>query len=359
VPALTTRRPIRSSLAVAAAAAAALLTAVIAPAAHAQPSHTTATAALSFAQTTTVGVHNAYEKETYPYLADVLDSGAALVELDVWTNDLGTGWRVGHTSPFWNDNNCVQASSAADLYTGPRDTNLSGCLSDLRAWHDAHPGHRPVVVKLEMKDGFRDVSGRGPDELDALLNRYLGDAVFGPGDLTAGRYATPDAAARAGAWPQREAMAGTFLFELIPGTVEEDDPFDTLWTDTEYARHLRSLAAAGRLDEAAAFPAVHGAQSGDPRTQRYDASLRPWFVVFDGDASAYVDGGLDTAWYDDNGYLLIMTDAQNVSPAIDDTHPTEQQARDRVTRLAAEHASIASTDWYPLPDVLQMTLPRG
>lgn len=351
-------RRTRSACAAATVTAAALLTVTAASPAEAQPQHTAA-AAFSFAQTTTVGVHNAYEKDKYPYLADALDSGAALVELDVWTNDLGYGWRVGHTSPFWNDNNCENAGSPAELRTGPRNTNLSGCLADLRAWHQAHPGHRPVVVKLELKDGFRDVSGRGPDELDALLNDYLGDAVFGPGDLTGGDYATPDAAARAGAWPAREAMAGKFLFELIPGTVEENDPFDTLWTDREYALHLRDLAAAGRLDEAAAFPAVHGAQSGDPRVQRYAAALRPWFVVFDGDASAYVDGGLDTAWYDDNGYLLIMTDAQNVAPAIDATHPTEQQARDRVARLAAEHASIASTDWYPLPDVLQMTLPRG
>jgi hypothetical protein len=340
------------------AAAAALLAATAAPLAHAQPQHTAA-AALSFAQSTTVGVHNAYEKDKYPYLADALDSGAALVELDVWANDFGAGWRVGHTSPFWNDNNCEAAATPADLRTGPRDQDLSGCLADLRAWHQAHPGHRPVVVKVEMKDGFRDVSGRGPDELDALLNRYLGDAVFGPGDLTGDGYPTPDAAARAGAWPERSAMAGRFLFELIPGTLEEDDPFDTLWTDREYALHLKSLAAAGRLDEAAAFPAVHGAEGGDPRTSRYEAALRPWFVVFDGDASAYVDGGLDTAWYDDNGYLLIMTDAQKVSPAIDGTRPTEQQARDRVTRLAAEHASIATADWYPLPQVLQMVVPRG
>lgn len=304
-------------------------------------------------------MHNAYEKDKYAYFVDALDSGAALVELDVWTNRFGWGWRVAHDSPVWNDNNCENASSPEDLRTGPRDQGLAGCLADMRAWHQADPDHPPVLVKLEMKDGFNDVGGRGPDELDALLHSYLGDAVYGPGDLVGDDHATLDAAAQAGAWPARDALTGKFLFELIPGTVEEQNPLDTLWTDEEYARHLDTLAADGRLGEAAAFPAVHGAEPGDPRTTRYAAELRPWFVVFDGDASAYTRGGIDTGWYDERGYLLVMTDAHGVAPPIDSVHPTEQQARDRVELLAGEHASFATSDWYPLPQVLSTVVPRG
>lgn len=72
------------------------------------------------------------------------------------------------------------------------------------------------------------------------------------------------------------------IFELIPGTVEEANPFDSSWTDEEYGDHLRDLYAAGSISSAQAFPAVLGAESGDPRTSRYDASIRPWFVFFDG-----------------------------------------------------------------------------
>lgn len=104
---------------------------------------------------------------------------------------------------------------------------------------------------------------------------------------------------------------------------------------------------------------MHRAEAGDPRTRYADATLRPWFVVFDGDASAYAGGSIDTAWYDRNHYLLIATDAQGVAPAIDGVHPTEAQARDRVGLMAAHHASIASADWYPLPSVLAMVVPRG
>ncbi|MFE6774854.1 phosphatidylinositol-specific phospholipase C domain-containing protein [Streptomyces sp. NPDC057702] len=316
------------------------------------------TTAPAYSATTSVGVHNAYEKSVFPHLADALDSGAALLELDVWTNAFGPGWRVSHGNPLGNDNNCAGASTVADLRARRGDRDLPGCLADLRTWHEAHPGHRPVLVKVELKDGFNDKHGRGPQAFDTLLDRTLGDALFRPGELAVG-HATLDAAVRARGWPTRDALAGRFVVELIPGTVEEKNPLDTLWTDREYALHLRDLAARDELDRATAFPAVHGAAAGDPRERYRDASIRAWFVLFDGDASQYANGSVDTAWYDRRHYLLVMTDAHRVPPAIDGTRPTEEQARTRVGELAARHASFATADWYPLPRVLSLVLPRG
>ncbi|MEE1928648.1 phosphatidylinositol-specific phospholipase C domain-containing protein [Streptomyces sp. TRM 70351] len=340
-------------------AAAVLLAALATVPAQAQPRPADAGPdALPYSATTGVGVHNAYEQAAYPYLADALDSGAALLELDVWTNAFGAGWRVSHETPLWNANNCVDASSAAELRSKARNRDLAGCLSDLRAWHEANPGHRPIQLKIELKDGFNAQAGRGPAAFDALVDRELGDAVFRPADLM-GAHPTPDAAARAGAWPSRDALAGKFLIHLIPGTVEEGNPFDSLWTDVEYARHLRALAASGTLGRAAAFPAVHRAGPGDPRERYADTGLRPWFVVFDGDAAAYAGGGVDTAWYARHHYLLVMTSAHAVPPALDARNPGEDAARARVAQLAAAHATVVSTDWTPLPRVLSTVLPRG
>ncbi|MCK7625664.1 Ca2+-dependent phosphoinositide-specific phospholipase C [Streptomyces sp. RS10V-4] len=332
--------------------------AVIAATGPAQAGTATTTPTTTYDTTTAVGVHNAYDKAKYPYFADALDSGAALVEVDVWTNALGASWRVSHSNPLGNNSNCVGAATAADLRTKDRNQDFAGCLADLRAWHDAHPGHRPILVKVELKDGFNAKKGRGPADFDALVRQKLGDAVYGPGDLAAG-HATLDEAVRAGGWPPRADLAGKFLFELIPGTVEERNPLDTLWTDVEYATHLKDLAAQGRLGRATAFPAVHGAAPGDPRERYADPALRPWFVVFDGDAATYLGGAIDTAWYDMRHYLLIMTDAHKVPPVLDATRPTEAAARARVGQLAAAHASFATADWYPLPDVLRMVVPRG
>lgn len=82
-------------------------------------------------------------------------------------------------------------------------------------------------------------------------------------------------------------------------------------------------------------------------------------MVFDGDAATYLNGSIDTSWYDTRNYLLIMTDAHNVPPVIDGTRPTEAQALARVRQLAAAHASFATADWYPLPSVLKTVVPRG
>jgi hypothetical protein len=315
------------------------------------------TGSLSLAQATTVGIHNTYDKAAYTYLAQALDAGAAMIELDTWVNVITHKWNVSHGNPLGSDNNCVQADTAADLYTGNRSQNLDSCLDDIRIWLAAHPGHGPIMVKLEMKNGFDNSIGLGPSALDSYVDAHLGGAVFRPADLLGG-YPDLDTAARAGHWPSRDSLAGKVIVEAIPGTFEEKNPFDHLWTDVEYAEHLRDLAAAGSIGSAEIFPSVLGAAAGDPRTRYSDATIRPWFVVFDGDASAYVNG-IDTSWYDANHYLLVMTDAQSVSPAIDDTAPTVAQAQARVAQLAAAHASVVSTDWRTLDTVLPEVLPRG
>ena len=333
-------------------AAAAVLALVAAPA------HAADTDQLAYSSTTGVGVHNSYDKAAFPYFADALDSGAGMLELDVWTNVFGSSWRVSHDNPLGNNNNCANATTVSRLRTNSKDRDLGGCLTDIRTWHDANPGHRPIVLKVEMKDGFLGSSGRGPDAFDALVSGKLGDALLRPADLV-GSHADLDEAVQADGFPTRAQLAGKFIVELIPGTVEEQNPLDHLWTDQEYATHLRDLQAAGRLGEATSFPAVHNVAAGDPRTRYADASLRPWFVFFDGDASAWVADGVDTAWYDQRHYFVLMTDAQNVAPAIDGTNPTEQEARDRLTLLAHEHASLISSDWRSLPAVLSAVVPRG
>ncbi|WP_405783370.1 phosphatidylinositol-specific phospholipase C domain-containing protein [Streptomyces sp. NBC_00859] len=312
---------------------------------------------------TTSGLHNTYDPAAFPYLAQSLDTGTSMIELDVWDDFVTKEWKVSHSNPLGNSNNCVNADTPDQLYTGGANKNLESCLDDVRVWLAAHPGHAPVVIKLEMKAGFQSDLGLGPAQLDAAIAAHLGSAVFRPADLLAkpggGRYATLDEAATAGNWPTRAQLAGRVLLEAIPGTVEESNPTDSLWTDSEYAGHLRDLDASGDIGQAQIFPAVHSAQPGDPRSRYADTSLRPWFVFFDGDAAAYLGGTIDTAWYDTHHYMLVMTDAQNVSPALDDKNPSESDAQARVAQLAAAHASVVSNDWTLLPRVQSAALPRG
>ncbi|MGW1893284.1 phosphatidylinositol-specific phospholipase C domain-containing protein [Streptomyces sp. NPDC002004] len=321
------------------------------------------TESLPLSGATGSGLHNAYDPASFTYLAQALDTGTSMVEIDVWDDFITKEWKVSHSNPLGNKNNCVNASTPAQLYSGSANKNLESCLDDVRVWLAAHPGRGPLMIKLEMKAGFQAQYGLGPAQLDRAISAHLGSAVFRPADLLAkpggGQYATLDEAAVAGNWPTRAQLAGKVVLQVIPGTVEEANPTDSLWTDAEYAGYLRDLRASGHIGQAQIFPTVHKAQAGDPRSRYKDASLRPWFVVFDGDATAYVDGTIDTAWYDTRHYLLVMTGAQSVAPALDDRNPAPADARARVARLAAAHASIVSNDWTGLPDVQGLTLPRG
>jgi hypothetical protein len=307
-------------------------------------------------QTTTVGVHNTYDPASFSYLAQALDGHPGLIELDVWDDIITREWKVSHSNPLGNANNCVAATSAAQLYSGGANKNLEYCLDDIRIWLGAHPGTGPLILKLEMKAGFSSRTNQGPAQLDAAIAAHLGSAVFKPSDLL-GSAGSLDQAAKANAWPTRAQLSGKVIIEVIPGTVEESNPTDTLWTDIEYAQYLKGLAAAGTLSKAQIFPSVHNAQSGDPRTRYSDASLRPGFVVFDGDATQYVTGGIDTSWYDTNHYLLIMTDVQNISPAVPAGDTAAASAR--VALVAAAHASVASSDWGTMPSVTAQVVDRG
>ncbi|MGN3955008.1 phosphatidylinositol-specific phospholipase C domain-containing protein [Streptomyces sp. WAC8370] len=313
------------------------------------------TGRLPFASATTAGLHNTYNPAAFRYLAQGLDTGTGMIELDTWPDTTAKQWRVSHSHPHRNVNNCTHATTAAQLYSGSTHSNLETCLDDVRIWLSSHPGAGPLVVKLELKAGFATSHGMGPSQLDALIAGHLGNMVFRPADLlpkpAGGSYTTAADAARADNWPTRSELAGRVLLYAIPGS-------DTPHPDVELGHHLRDLAATGDIGRAQVFPAVHGATAGDPRTAYEDTAIRPWFVVFDGDASSYLDG-LNTTWYDTNHYLLTMTDAHKVAPALSATRPSSTQVRARTRQLATAHATIVSSDWRQPPDAQSLVLPRG
>jgi Phosphoinositide phospholipase C, Ca2+-dependent len=316
------------------------------------------TGSAPLSESTVTGIHNTYNPSDYPYLAQALDAGTHMLELDTWDDVFTQEWKVSHDSLTSNNNNCVNASSAADIYTGSANKDLGSCLDDIKWWLSAHPTAGPIYIKVEMKAGFQNNLGLGPAAFDSMVNSHVGNILYRPADLLGGTYPTLDAAAKANAWPSRSALAGKIIMYVIPGTVELNNPTDTLHTDVEYSTYLKNLYAAGNVAQATTFPCVLGAAAGDPRTQYSDTSIRPWFVFFDGDANTYVTS-VDTSFYDQNHYILVMTDAQNVAPTLNDTNPPVADAQARVAQLAAAHASVVSNDWSGLPAVLSEILPRG
>ncbi|WBO61811.1 hypothetical protein [Streptomyces camelliae] len=339
------RRRVRAALP---AVSALLLALTTMPSAHAD-----GLGGATLAEMSGTGIHNTYnDKPAYTYLADALDTGTSLVELDTWANVFTGKWNVSHSNPLGSDNNCVQASTPADLYTGDRNQNLDSCLDDIRIWLQAHPSSHPVMVKIEMKNGFDNTLGMNPASFDTYVKAHLGSVLYTPADLLTKsdgtRYPDLDTAARANNWAGYTALSGKAIVEIIPGTFEQAvDPAST-WVDVVYAQHLKDLNAAGTIDRAAVFPSVLGAQAVDPRSRYSDTGLRPWFVVFDADAAAWVGDG-DTQWYDTHHYLTVVTDAYDVPPVLSSSAPSLPDAQARVAQLAADGASYVSTDWITTP----------
>jgi hypothetical protein len=95
-------------------------------------------------------------------------------------------------------------------------------LQELKAWSDANPGHLPVFITLEPKDGGANRFGTTPeaftpelfDELDANISAILGNSKLITPDLVRGKYTTLEAAVLNGNWPYLKDVRGRFLFLL-------------------------------------------------------------------------------------------------------------------------------------------------
>ena len=112
----------------------------------------------------------------------------------------------------------------ADLDFRSQCPTFRACLTLLRQWSDATPGHSPVFVLLEPKlAGTGGAAGAPFDaaafaEVDATIAAILGrDKVVTPDDVR-GDAATLEAAALARRWPTLAQARGKFLFLfLVPG----------------------------------------------------------------------------------------------------------------------------------------------
>lgn len=100
------------------------------------------------------------------------------------------------------------------------------CLTQMRDWSDAHPGHAPIMVMLNPKTTPASWEGATPvlpldaaalDRLDAeILSVFPREKLITPAEVK-GEYATLREAVLAGAWPTLGKARGRFLFTCING----------------------------------------------------------------------------------------------------------------------------------------------
>jgi hypothetical protein len=244
---------------------------------------------------------------THRPLAEELDAGVRQIELDVFVDDPAGG---RYADPVL----------VPPLGLAPPDPALAGpglkvlhvqevdyrstcatfviCLTQVRAWSDAHPGHLPITVQIEAKDGVIPDPGlgfvqplpwSGPDfgalqrEIDAV---FPAERVLTPAEVR-GRYDTLADAVRAGRWPRLDQARGQVLFMLddkgakrdayraqVPDLADRRIFVDAPGTDPDAAMmvvndpisqgdRIRDLVAAGFIVRTRADADTVQARSGD------------------------------------------------------------------------------------------------
>ncbi len=154
-------------------------------------------------------------------LVEQLDAGARQFELDVWYDPKGglyadgspdpamqrPGFKVQHMAGFDNRSSCA---------------TLVQCLTIIRIWSDAHPGHLPILLMFNTNDQGRFITGEpyteaAYDALDKEVRSVLAPSKLIVPDDVQGQYPTLREAVLANNWPTLEAARGKFLFALDQG----------------------------------------------------------------------------------------------------------------------------------------------
>ena len=191
-----------------------------------------------------LGSHNSYHGAPYPQIlaelrennlgviADGLDYGhrplpaqfdlgVRQIELDVYADANGGKYarapgleQIGIPAP---DQAVMRKPGFKVLHQAFVDTHSTCltfvlCIRAVKTWSDAHPGHVPMMIEVEMKDDV--VTGATFDALEAEIR-----SVFSPADLI-----TPDDvrgddpslghAVRTRGWPALGAVRGRVMFTL-------------------------------------------------------------------------------------------------------------------------------------------------
>lgn len=166
--------------------------------------------------------HNTYERSHFARLTDAFDGGYRVVELDVYPAG-------GVTSTFHVKHNPTDSNTGNNCKAGAGG-GLGDCLDDIVAWSNAHPGHAPIGVQLDLKaDWLGDYILGGGDRgnqlqvarnLNALIKNKLGAKLYTPPDL---RIHTGYSSLREGVyrrgWPAASALTGRIIVYMMGGLI--------------------------------------------------------------------------------------------------------------------------------------------
>lgn len=200
--------------------------------------HVQARPALLALLLSTAPVFQALEYTHLPLDVQLMSQGARQFELDVFADpDGGLFARRGALVLIGEDPNSglpeldepgFKVLHIQDLDFETTCLSFVGCLRTIKGWSDAHPGHLPVVVLVELKDDpIPDFGGGvaipvpiGPAELDALDEEirsvFPRRQLLVPDDVRRGRATLDEAVVMLG-WPRLGVARGKVIFLMDNG----------------------------------------------------------------------------------------------------------------------------------------------
>ncbi|MDR6968321.1 hypothetical protein J2X31_002338 [Flavobacterium arsenatis] len=203
-----------------------------------------------------IGSHNSYKMAIEPQLFDFLQSkdpsngmkslqyehisitdqlnlGLRNLEIDVYADTKGGQYAhpkgldlVQSNIPYDPEGKMKQPGfkvfHVLDIDFRSSTLTFQDCLKEIKNWSDAHPGHTPIFITLEPKDGETNRFGTTPepftpalfDAVDEEIKKGLGaDKLITP-DMVRGKYKTLEEAVLKNNWPTLEKAKGRVLFVL-------------------------------------------------------------------------------------------------------------------------------------------------
>ncbi len=170
-------------------------------------------------------------------LTQQLDSGIRSFELDIFADPTGgrfgaplAAQLLGQPYPAGVDQPGFKVLHIQEIDYLSTCPTLVGCLQEMRAWSDAHPGHLPITINLELKSDALpapfDVTPIQPfdaaqlDALDSDVRSVLGSRLITPDDVRGTAVDLRTAVTTEGSgggWPTVADSRGRFLLFLDNG----------------------------------------------------------------------------------------------------------------------------------------------
>lgn len=209
----------------------------------------------------------------HPTLTEQLDLGVRSMELDVFEDPDGGRYAAPKAQALLGLEpiDPVMQEPGFKVFhiqeVDYRSTCLTfvACLEELEAWSDDHPGHLPINVQIEAKDGVIDdplnlgfvqpipTSEATFTTLEAEIRSVLDEEQLVTGADVQGDHDTLRAAIEAGGWPDVEDLRGRFIFTLDDRSPKRD-MYRAVHPD---ARDRLIFVSAEAPDDDAAFTVIN------------------------------------------------------------------------------------------------------